>query len=990
MTSMEKTAYPRFKKVFPAADLVQIFEIQTAEKAFLEATTKKRLRRLTLAALLKCQQYLGYSPAVKTIPPQVKIYILRQFGMEGERALLPESPENKATFSLLRQAIRGFLKVTPYSEGGEAAVRAQVEASAYTMSAPTDLINVAIEMLVQQRFELPAFSTLDRLVNHVRTQVHEALFAQVNSGLRALQRNQLEDLLQVHEGGYMSGFSRLKQTPGKASLKQMRAWIAHLEWLESLGNPQVCLENVAHTKIRQLAAEAESLELGDIKDILNLPKRHTLLLCLIQQAQVRCRDQLVHMFLKRMRKTHVLGQEKLKTLQERCREIEERIMATASQIARQALAATEDVTLGQHTRQVLAAHGGAQQLLEDYQAVSAYHHNNYRPLLWAIHRPHRSALYRLLRILNLQSATQDTSLIKALHFLLAHQHSRRTFLPNDIELAFASQRWQQFVEGQHDGQTQLKHKELEICVLTYLARGLSCTDLFVPGSQEFADYRAQLLPLEECHQCLPAYCLKMGFPSDAKAFVQAAQAQLAAMAHQVDRAYPENTELTIDAAGNPRLKRLETQPLPEGLMRFKEKLQAQLPMRHLLDILRDAHAWVPYTRHFDAASGSDPKLKEALSSYLLTVFAYGCNLGPHQTARHLEDLVSARVLKRVNEQHISTEKLEKALCDLINEYSQFDLPRMWGTGDAAIADGTQIPLRENNLLGERHIRYGGYGGIAYHHISDTYIALFSHFIACGVWEAVYILDGLLKNRSELQPDIIYADTQGQTEPAFGLAYLLGIELMPRMRTWNEVIFYRPDKQTTYQHIDALFTETVDWELIERHWEDLMQVALSIQAGKILPSMLLQKLGVQSRKSTLYKVFRELGRVARTLFLLRYIQNTNLRAQIRAETVKVESFNAFCDWISFGGEVLTSGDPVEQEKQVKYMNLVANTVMLRNIVDLTEAINRMILAGETVTLSMVQRLSPYKTEHIQRFGHYILNLSQEPPPLNPDNFSLKSI
>ena len=48
---------------------------------------------------------------------------------------------------------------------------------------------------------------------------------------------------------------------------------------------------------------------------------------------------------------------------------------------------------------------------------------------------------------------------------------------------------------------------------------------------------------------------------------------------------------------------------------------------------------------------------------------------------------------------------------------------------AAIADGTHVPLRENNLLGSRHIRYGGYGGIAYHHIADSYIALFTTFIA---------------------------------------------------------------------------------------------------------------------------------------------------------------------------------------------------------------------------------------------------------------------
>ncbi len=86
-----------------------------------------------------------------------------------------------------------------------------------------------------------------------------------------------------------------------------------------------------------------------------------------------------------------------------------------------------------------------------------------------------------------------------------------------------------------------------------------------------------------------------------------------------------------------------------------------------------------------------------------------------------------------------------------------------------------------DLLAEYHIRYGGYGGIGYYHVSDTYIALFSHFILCGVWEAVYILDGLLKNDSAIQPDTVHADTQGQSAPVFALAYLLGITLMPRIR-----------------------------------------------------------------------------------------------------------------------------------------------------------------------------------------------------------------
>lgn len=62
---------------------------------------------------------------------------------------------------------------------------------------------------------------------------------------------------------------------------------------------------------------------------------------------------------------------------------------------------------------------------------------------------------------------------------------------------------------------------------------------------------------------------------------------------------------------------------------------------------------------------------------------------------------------------------------------------------------------ENNLLAATSIRYGGYGGIACRHVSNTYIALFSHFIPCAVWEAVYIIEGLLKNASDVQPDTIH-------------------------------------------------------------------------------------------------------------------------------------------------------------------------------------------------------------------------------------------
>jgi TnpA family transposase len=55
---------------------------------------------------------------------------------------------------------------------------------------------------------------------------------------------------------------------------------------------------------------------------------------------------------------------------------------------------------------------------------------------------------------------------------------------------------------------------------------------------------------------------------------------------------------------------------------------------------------------------------------------------------------------------------------------------------------------------------------------------------------------------------------------------------------------------------------------------MMHVAVSIKAGKMTPSTILRRLGSESTKNKLYFAFRELGRVIRTLFLLKYLNDPN--------------------------------------------------------------------------------------------------------------------
>ena len=112
---------------------------------------------------------------------------------------------------------------------------------------------------------------------------------------------------------------------------------------------------------------------------------------------------------------------------------------------------------------------------------------------------HRVLLFRLLDLLDLRSATQDRSLLDALPVVSRHRHARRDEVAGDLNLGFASQRWQAFVaKGRRSGATPtFDRRALEVCVFVHLAHALQVGDLYVEGAEAFADYHTQLQAARE-------------------------------------------------------------------------------------------------------------------------------------------------------------------------------------------------------------------------------------------------------------------------------------------------------------------------------------------------------------------------------------------------------------------------------------------------------------------------------------------------------------
>ena len=352
------------------------------------------------------------------------------------------------------------------------------------------------------------------------------------------------------------------------------------------------------------------------------------------------------------------------------------------------------------------------------------------------------------------------------------------------------------------------------------------------------------------------------------------------------------------------------------------------------------------------------------------------------------DGVDRKHISYINKRHINIEKIERAITKIINQYNKFSLPKLWGLGKSVSADGTKWDMYQRNLLSEFHIRYCGWGGLGYYHIADNYIALFSNFISCSVWEAVYILEGLLKNLSEIRPDTLHADTHGQSTAVFALAYLLGIKLMPRIKNWKDLKFFLADEDTKVFHIKDLFSDYIDWELIRIHLPEMLRIAFSITKGKVSSDTILRKLGTYSKKNKIYLAFRELGRVIRTIFLLDYLSDENLRRMIRTATIKSEEWNQFIDWIAFGAKgIIRENIREEQMKAIKYNHLVGNLIIFHNVAAMTNVLRDLKSEGYTINEDIISRLAPYRTEHINRFGKYRLKFDKKPQPLVDDlNFN----
>jgi TnpA family transposase len=987
MVTVNETAYPRLLTNTLQRDIKRLYTPTKKEWLWVKSRKVDKNAWLGNMVLLKCFQRLGYFPKLDDITDVIVNHIAQQLQIDppnNHRFLFSsEKSSNRA-----KDAIRKYRNVqkidTP--EQKEWLITFSLD-MAETKDNAVDIINAMIEILLKERFELPGFSTLERIASSSRAEINKEIVKRVSKTLSLAAKNRLQSLLEESNEQGQSLWLQLKQEPKRPTSKTLKLFLVHTQWINELQQTVGALPDIPEEKRQQLINEAKAYDIDRMKAISNY-KRFTLLALLVNEQFYFATDCVVDMFNKEVRKLHNRAKIELSQFQNGAVKESEVLITLLKDVA--IIMAKESGTEEKVISIDAAFEHDSLNVVKRCDHLVLYGFDNYLQFLGKCYSGYlRNVLLDSLELLEINHTTHDGDLLTCLKFILNNRKVKSDEISvksialnnlgeNKTVIDWISAKWSKLVFkdiAPNIINRQLDRTYFEIAVISEMAQRFKSGDMYVLNSIKYDDYRSHLVSWDVFDEEIERFSEQVGISCTPSDFVSGLKEDFLALADKANDHFPKDSFVTLEA-GELILKKRPPKVKSKDLAILDKAIKANMPEIDIIDLLVDTTKWVPLKQFFRPLSGHQTKIKNYDKHLVANLFCYGCNLGPTATARSLQGMTRKQIAN-LSLNHIREKGLVKATEHVINTYNEYELPGYWGTGESASVDGTRFDMYEQNLVSEYHVRYASYGGIGYYLVSDKYIALFSRFIPCGVREYVHLLDGIMENDSDIQPSTVHGDTHAQGTVIFGLAHLLGIKLMPRIKDIKSLIFFKPDKHVKYKHIDDLFSESINWPIINDNLNEMLRIAVSIKMGKVSASTIIRRLGTESVRNQLFYAFRELGRTVRTMFLLDYISDIEMRETIHAATCKSEEYNNFMQWVFFyNNGVIRENQLHEQNKIIKFNHLVSNMVILHNVNTMTNVLRKLQRKGVIVTSELLAGLSPYRWEHINLLGHYQLTTNKK--------------
>ena len=964
--------YPRLPSILDEDSLSEISTLESEERAF--AIRQGRTRSQYLHALyLKAVAVLGHSRFQPgELPRQFRRRISEEIGTQDdvEKILSIERTEKSHIVS----AVRSFLGLSPITREDADAVQAWLQDGLAKKEGDIAILIAAlIERFRECRLEIPPSNMVQSIANRTLQRAMESAFAIIGEGLTSQEGERLDALLAGVDG--RTAFDFLKIPPPQATPNTLGNELIRLERLGSFFPKKTRFEGITRYQMEQFAQLARRYAASELCQLSPL-RRRALLLCFLDERRAFLLDAAADMAIRVWENTKQSAKEYANMRQEALASAYESHQLTLSEILSiiNKSQNPEELWYGVHQYKSRQEYESILEGLKHVESRNASYLGkieDYYPAL-------RRFLPDWYQLMPLRSTTMDDAIPGAQAFAREHATSNQTELPVEAcPTEFLAQPWEGRAVRRYarTGQiTRVLKVPYELGLLDATVHGLKNGTLALADARRHAPMTDHLLPREEFLAHYDERLARLGHPRTAEEHYGPLRGQLCQDLGYFDRNYEALKEtFWVNRNGTLGYSRLPGQSIPPRIKRLRNELSQSMPEVSILDIFLDCQRWTGFMDAFRPTSGRQNMSEEERTRHLLaTLYAYGCNCGPVQASRALHIQKSQIVYTR--RRYMSTERLMEAAAILAHSYQQTAMAERLGDMNVLLTDSTQVRTLKQSLIARQHHRYlSGKSTLLYQHVASNCICLFTQALLCNVSEAIHMLVGALECQTGYDPIINICDSAGKSNLVFGLSGLLNILLYPRVRSRN-LKLWGAGADVCYENIAASIAGQIRFERIDKGWQDIMWILASIEAGTAKPAVILNHLVMQPQHPAAQGL-DELGKLNRSLYLLRYGRDMEMRRFVAPHTSRREH------WNKFTGEVLAFGDLIrektleDQEEVFWFLTVAQDAIVLWDALAIDHILRE---RSNLISEADLKRILPTMTHHINFMGEIDVDLQRMPP------------
>ncbi len=418
----------------------------------------------------------------------------------------------------------------------------------------------------------------------------------------------------------------------------------------------------------------------------------------------------------------------------------------------------------------------------------------------------------------------------------------------------------------------------------------------------------------------------------------------------------------------PKLEETDSEPLQEL---FPERQYISL-----CEVLATVDSHSGFLEEFQHWQQRYNRAKPSKGTFIAAISALGCDIGTGKILKISREINSLELENTVN-WYFHPEGLQRVNDRLLSFMDRLELAQVYRRSQDQLhtsSDGQQFEVRGESLNANYSHKYSRKTKASSVHsfIDERHLLFHTLVVSAAERESAWVIDGLMHN-DVIKSDIHSTDTHGYTEAIFGVMHFLGISYAPRIKNFKvqNLYLFKSRREVDRSTWDVTPDGYINDELIRKHWDDILRFIVTIKLKKTSASDLFRRLNSYSKKHALYAALKAFGKILKSIFILRYIDDLELRQSIEKQLNKVESSNRFSREVSVGqGREIFQTDRQEQEIAQACKRLVKNAIVCWNYLYLTQKISgESDLDRRAAMLRSVAAGSVVSWRHINLLGEY---------------------